>query len=251
MVVAVIPARYASTRFPGKPLVDLWGKTMIRRVWERTCQAASVARVIVATDDERIYEEVSRFGGEVLMTRADHRSGTDRCAEVASLLPQAEVVLNIQGDEPMVLPTQIDLLVQTLHEAPSCSMATLARRISAPDELFNPNAVKVVLSLTGQALYFSRHPIPYVRDTAPEEWLRATAFYKHLGLYAFRRSALLQVARLPVASLEAAEALEQLRWLAHGYTIAVGITEEESVGVDTPEDLQRLLASPPPEDFAS
>lgn len=250
MVVAVIPARYASTRFPGKPLVDLWGKTMVRRVWERVCQAASVARVIVATDDERIYEEVHRFGGEVVMTRADHRSGTDRCAEVASLLPRAEIVLNIQGDEPMVLPMQIDQLVQTLREAPSCSIATLARRISALDELFNPNAVKVVLSLTGQALYFSRHPIPYVRGTAPEEWLRATAFYKHLGLYAFRRSALLQVAALPAAPLEQAEALEQLRWLTHGYTIAVGMTESESIGIDTPEDLQRLLASPPPEDFA-
>ncbi len=245
MVIAIIPARYASTRFPGKPLADIWGKSMLQRVWERAAQAAQVDRVLIATDDEHIYQHAAGFGGEVVMTRADHRSGTDRCAEVAAHLPEADIVLNIQGDEPFVQPDQIDLLVQTLRQALTCPIATLVKRISAPEELFNPNVVKVVFSEHHQALYFSRHPIPYLRGVVPEEWLQVGTFYKHLGLYAFRREALLQMAQLASSPLEAAESLEQLRWLAHGYPIAVGITHTDSIGIDTPEDLQRLLSKPP------
>ncbi len=245
MVVAVIPARYASSRFPGKPLADIWGKSMIRRVWEQASQASSVGRVVVATDDARIYEHAQGFGAEVFMTDVGHRSGTDRCAEVARQLPEADIVLNVQGDEPFVQPGQLDLLVRVLLDAPDMPIATLAKAISKAEELFSPHAVKVVFSHAGRALYFSRQPIPYVRDAPQEVWLQRAAFFKHLGLYAFRREALLGVAQLPVAPLEEAESLEQLRWLAHGYNIAVGITEQESLSIDTPEDLARLLAGGP------
>lgn len=248
MVVAIIPARYASTRFPGKPLADIWGKSMLQRVWEQARKTASVERVIVATDDERIYEHVRAFGGEVVMTRPDHRSGTDRCAEVVASIENAEIVLNIQGDEPFVQPEQIDLLVRTLTEGPSYPIATLVKRIRTTEELFNPNVVKAVFSQYRQALYFSRHPIPFVRGVAPEAWLEAGEFYKHLGLYAFRPDALWQIAQLPPSPLELAESLEQLRWLTHGYGIAIGITDLESAGIDTPEDLQRLLAGPRPDE---
>ncbi len=248
VVIAIIPARYASTRFPGKPLADIWGKSMLQRVWEQARKSTLVERVIIATDDERIYEHAHAFGGEVIMTRSDHRSGTDRCAEVATSIENAEIILNIQGDEPFVQPEQTDLLVRTLTEAPPCPIATLVKRIRTPEELFNPNVVKAVFAQNRQALYFSRHPIPFVRGVAPEVWLTAGEFYKHLGLYAFRRDALLQVAQLPPSPLEVAESLEQLRWLAHGYSIAVGITDAESMGIDTPEDLQRLLAGPRPDE---
>ncbi|MCS7036671.1 MAG: 3-deoxy-manno-octulosonate cytidylyltransferase [Saprospiraceae bacterium] len=244
MVVAIVPARYASTRFPGKPLADIWGKSMLQRVWEQACKSAAVGRVIVATDDPRICEHASAFGAEAVMTSPEHRSGTDRCAEVAARLSDADIVLNIQGDEPFVKPEQIDLLVQTLVEAPTCSIATLVKPISSTEELFNPNVVKAVFSESRQSLYFSRHPIPYVRGVAPEAWLEVAEFYKHLGLYAFRRDALLQLAQLPTSPLEQAESLEQLRWLAHGQRIVIGITHLESVGIDTPEDLQRLLNGP-------
>ncbi|MCS6928584.1 MAG: 3-deoxy-manno-octulosonate cytidylyltransferase [Saprospiraceae bacterium] len=248
MVVAVIPARYASTRFPGKPLVDIWGKSMLQRVWERVCMATSVKRVVIATDDERIYEHARSFGAEVIMTRADHRSGTDRCAEAVAGIEAADIVLNIQGDEPFVQPDQINLLVRTLREEPECPIATLVKRICDQEELFSPNVVKAVFSERRRALYFSRHPIPFVRGAAPETWLAKTVFYKHIGMYAFRRSVLLQLAQLPDSPLEQAESLEQLRWLAHGYDLAVGITEQESISIDTPEDLQRLLATLKPAD---
>jgi len=248
VVVAVIPARYGSTRFPGKPLVDIRGKSMIQRVWERTQAAPAVGRVVVATDDERIAEHVRAFGGEVMLTRADHRSGTDRCAEVAAQLPEAEVVLNVQGDEPFVHPEQIELLVQTLREHPDCAVATLAKRIEQAHELFSPHVVKVVFSAQQRALYFSRQPIPYVRQTPSEEWIETTAFYKHLGLYAFQRATLLQLAQLPPSALERAESLEQLRWLESGHSIAVGLTTLDTVGIDTPEDLERLLVYLPDEE---
>lgn len=240
MVLGVIPARYASTRFPGKPLALIAGKSMIQRVYEQACQARLVERVVVATDDARILEHVRAFGGEVLLTRPEHPSGTDRCAEVARKFPAAELILNIQGDEPFVQPEQIDLLAETLLRNARCPIATLAKRIEQPDLLHNPNAVKVVFSPKHGAIYFSRHPIPFVRGIAPEHWLEHTDFYKHIGLYAFRRNALLRIARLPPTALERAESLEQLRWLEHGLRIAVGITELETIGVDTPEDLERL-----------
>ena len=240
MILAVIPARYASTRFPGKPLVDIGGKTMIRRVFEQVMQASLVDRAIVATDDERIRDHVRAWGGEVMMTRSDHPSGTDRCAEVARKFPDADFVLNVQGDEPFVQPQQINLLAETLTGDRRFSIATLAKKMEQPDMLFNPNVVKVVFAeQSGAAIYFSRHPIPFVRGASPEEWMTQQPFYKHIGLYGFRRSTLLRIARLQPTPLERAESLEQLRWLEYGLRIRVGITNLETVGIDTPEDLMK------------
>jgi 3-deoxy-manno-octulosonate cytidylyltransferase (CMP-KDO synthetase) len=240
MHLGIIPARFASTRFPGKPLTDIAGKSMIRRVYEQACQAKSLDKVVVATDDDRIFEHVESFGGAVMRTRADHPSGTDRCAEVARRFPGAQLILNIQGDEPFIQPEQIDLLTETLLRQSRFSIATLAKQIDDPALLQNPNLVKVVFSEKQGALYFSRHPIPFLRGTPPEHWLEHHTYYKHIGLYGFRRQALLRVARLAPTALERAESLEQLRWLEHGIRIAVGITEWETVGIDTPADLLRL-----------
>lgn len=243
MVLGIIPARFASTRFPGKPLVLIHGKSMIQRVYEQVEQARRVNRVVVATDDTRIYEHVRSFGGEVLLTRADHPSGTDRCAEVAQQFPEAEWVLNIQGDEPFIQPEQIDLLAETLSQSARFSIATLAKQIEQPEQLHNPNVVKVVFSRRFSALYFSRHPIPYLRNHPASDWLAHHAFYKHIGLYGFSRKTLLRVALLRPTPLEQAESLEQLRWLEHGYRIAVGVTTRETAGIDTPEDLERVERS--------
>lgn len=237
MLLAVIPARWASTRFPGKPLADIGGKTMIRRVYEQVLQAKRVDAALVATDDERIFEHVRSFGGQVLMTRADHPSGTDRCAEAAEQFPQADYVLNVQGDEPFVQPEQIDLLADTLLNRPEFHIATLAKKIEQPEQLFNPNVVKIVFSEKNGAIYFSRHPIPFVRGVESENWLAQHVFYKHIGLYGFRRDTLADIARLSPTPLECAESLEQLRWLENGLRIAVGITHLETAGIDTPEDL--------------
>jgi 3-deoxy-manno-octulosonate cytidylyltransferase (CMP-KDO synthetase) len=239
MVLGIIPARYASTRFPGKPLAVLDGKTMIQRVVEQAQKATLLDRIAVATDDERIYQHVRSFGGEVWRTRVAHPSGTDRCAEVAKHFPKAQYVLNIQGDEPFVQPGQIDLLVDTLISHRQFPIATLAKLIEQPDLLHNPNIVKVVFSALKGAVYFSRHPIPYVRNHPPDDWLRHHAYYKHIGLYGFRRTALLRIAKMAPTPLEKAESLEQLRWLEHGLRIAVGITTLETIGIDTPEDLVR------------
>lgn len=240
MILAVIPARYASTRFPGKPLVLIEGKTMIQRVWEQVAQSSRVAEAVVATDDDRIAAHVAAFGGRVVRTRSDHPSGTDRCAEVAQLFPQADFVLNIQGDEPFVQPQQIDLLADTLCSDTAFSIATLAKRIEQAELLFNPNIVKVVFAENGQALYFSRHPIPFVRGQELENWLSKQAFFKHIGLYGFRRETLMHIAGLSPTPLERAESLEQLRWLENGLPIRVGETELESIGIDTPEDLLKI-----------
>ncbi len=240
MILAVIPARYASTRFPGKPLVDLGGKTMIQRVVEQVAQSRQVDRAVVATDDPRIFDHVRSWGGEVLMTRPGHLSGTDRCAEVAQKFPKANFILNVQGDEPFIQPAQIDLLAETLLSDPQVPIATLAKKIEQSEMLFNSNIVKAVFSETGRAIYFSRHPIPFVRGVEPENWLAQQNFYKHIGLYGFRRTTLLEIARLSPTPLERAESLEQLRWLEHGFRIQVGITDLETVGIDTPEDLDKF-----------
>ncbi len=240
MVLAVIPARYASTRFPGKPLVDIGGKTMIRRVYEQVGKSQRVDQAVVATDDLRIFDHVRSWGGEVMMTRPEHPSGTDRCAEVARRFPAAKFVLNVQGDEPFIQPEQIDLLADTLISDRRFSIATLVKKIEQPEMLFNSNVVKAVFSESGAAIYFSRHPIPFVRGTTPEHWWEKQFFYKHIGLYGFRKSTLLRLARLSPTPLELAESLEQLRWLEHGFRIRVGITELETVGIDTPEDLKEL-----------
>lgn len=213
---------------------------MIQRVLEQVNQSVRVNRVVVATDDERILNHVLQLGGEVMMTSAHHPSGTDRCAEVAERFPEADLVLNIQGDEPFIQPQQVDLLADTLLHNSQSTIATLAKKIDQVDYLTNPNMVKVVFSEQIGAIYFSRHPIPYVRGVPPEFWLEKQDFYKHIGLYGFRRDALTEIARLSPTPLEIAESLEQLRWLEHGYRIAVGVTEWETIGVDTPEDLERL-----------
>lgn len=236
--LGIIPARYASSRFPGKPLAVLGGKSMIRRVYERAGQADLLSRIVVATDDERIFDHVQDFGGEALMTSPEHRSGTDRCAEVASQLSDYEIVVNIQGDEPFIDPVQIDQLVR-LFEREETQVATLARQIRDEDSLFNPNVVKVVLTADGRALYFSRSTIPHLRSLPREQWLTTGVFYQHIGLYGFQRSTLLAVTQLPPGKYEQWESLEQLRWLEHGFRIVVGLTNRQTIGVDTPEDIQR------------
>lgn len=213
---------------------------MIQRVYEQARKSSSIERVIVATDDQRIFDHVHAFGGEVLMTSSDHRSGTDRCAEVAARLPEFELVINIQGDEPFIRPQQIDLAVAPLLQIPDAQIATLAKQITDIEMVHNPNVVKVVCSLHGRALYFSRNPIPYVRDRRPEEWLETGRFFKHIGLYAFKSSVLQKIAQLPPSELESMEGLEQLRWLENGYSIEVSFTSEETLGIDRPEDLEKV-----------
>jgi 3-deoxy-manno-octulosonate cytidylyltransferase (CMP-KDO synthetase) len=237
-VVVLIPARFASSRFPGKPLADIDGRPMIEHVYRRAAASTAVARVMVATDDLRIAAAVASFGGEVRLTRSDHPSGTDRLAEVAHTLDE-DVIVNVQGDEPLLDPRAIAEAVAPFSD-PSVSMTTLYRRIESPDELTNPNVVKVVVDRAGFALYFSRAPIPYVRGPQ-REW---PPRYRHVGLYAYRRTTLLVLASLDPTPLERAESLEQLRALEYGIRIKAVETEYESIGVDTPEDLvavKRLL----------
>lgn len=229
----MIPARFASVRFPGKALARIGGRTMLQHVYERASQARYLTRILIATDDERIREEAAGFGAPVRMTHAGHPSGTDRVAEAASSEP-AEIVVNIQGDEPLIDPAAIDAAVLALLEDSEAPMATLRKAIEHPAELANPNVVKLVADLAGNALYFSRSAIPYVRGDQPHTW------YKHIGLYVYRRDFLLAYPDLPVGPLERAERLEQLRALENGYRIRAVETEYESFGVDTPEDLERV-----------
>ena len=234
---AIIPARYASTRFPGKPLALLGNKPVIQHVYE---QASSVlSDVWVATDDDRIREAVKKFGGRVVMTRADHKSGTDRIEEAAEKTgTQADVVINIQGDEPFVQPSQIKTLMQLFDNADT-QIGTLGKHFENIEAVNNPNSPKIVTDKQGFALYFSRSVIPYIRGAQDNEWLSHFPFLKHLGLYAYRREVLHEITQLPQSPLEIAESLEQLRWLENGYRIRVGLTDVETVGIDTPEDLQR------------
>jgi 3-deoxy-manno-octulosonate cytidylyltransferase (CMP-KDO synthetase) len=241
-IVGVIPARFASTRLPGKPLLSDTGWPLIRHVVEAARRAQSLGRIIVATDDRRIADAVAGFGGEVAMTRADHPTGTDRVAEVAAGLPGARIIVNLQGDEPEVSGASLDRVVSMLEDDPEAVMATLATPIRDEATYRDPACVKVVCSSRGRALYFSRSPIPCHRDGLPDV---ATAprpiAHLHLGLYAYRRDFLLTIATLPPSPLEAAEKLEQLRVLDAGYPIAVGVVEEASVGIDTPEDYRRFV----------
>jgi 3-deoxy-manno-octulosonate cytidylyltransferase (CMP-KDO synthetase) len=240
MILAVIPARYASTRFPGKPLVEIKGKTMIQRVYEQVSLSQKVNNIVVATDDERIYQHVISFGGNAMMTLSSHISGSDRCSEVAQHYPDAKLILNIQGDEPFIQPEQIDLLVETLLLHDYAGIASIAKQITDTDTLFNHNVVKVVMSNHHHALYFSRSPIPFVRGEAPDNWIQKADFHKHIGLYGFKRHVLLRLATLSPTALELSESLEQLRWLSQGFVIAMGITTLETIGVDTPEDLLKF-----------
>ncbi len=235
--MAIIPARYASTRFPGKPLAVLCGKTVIQRVYE---QVSSVLdEVYVATDDQRIYDCVTGFGGRAVMTREDHKSGTDRIEEaVEKIHSSADVIINVQGDEPFIQPSQIKTLM-SLFDDPDTQIGTLGKLFESIEAVENPNSPKIVTDNRGFALYFSRSVIPYIRGKERKEWFGEYPFLKHLGIYAYRREVLKEVTLLPQSSLEKAESLEQLRWLQNGYRIRVGLTDVETVGIDTPEDLQR------------
>jgi 3-deoxy-manno-octulosonate cytidylyltransferase (CMP-KDO synthetase) len=237
----IIPARYASTRLPGKPLLKSTGKYLVQHVYEQACGARHASDVIVATDDPRIVAAVESFGGRVEMTRRDHVSGTDRIAEIAARL-DADILINLQGDEPLVEPASLDLLVDLLSLDPSASMATLAVPLRSEEQWRNPNCVKVVCDDAGRALYFSRSPIPCVRDGRPDFNARPARFLQHLGLYAYRRSFLLQLAATPPAPLEVMEKLEQLRVLALGMRIQVGLVEHAGQGVDTREDYAAFVA---------
>jgi 3-deoxy-manno-octulosonate cytidylyltransferase (CMP-KDO synthetase) len=243
-IVAVIPARFASTRLPGKPLLADTGKPLIQHVVEAARRARKIGRVIVATDDPRIAAAVTGFGGEAAMTRADHPSGTDRVAEVAAGLPDARIVVNLQGDEPEISGAALDLVVSLLEDDPDVPMATLATPIRGESVYRDPSCVKVVRARSGRALYFSRSPIPCHRDglPAPDAPGQAPLAYLHLGLYAYRREFLLRMAGLPPSPLETTEKLEQLRVLEAGYPIAVGIVAEPSIGIDTPDDYRRFVA---------
>jgi 3-deoxy-manno-octulosonate cytidylyltransferase (CMP-KDO synthetase) len=235
-VIAVIPARYGSTRLPGKPLVTLAGKSMIQRVYERVKLAQRVNRVIVATDDDRILKAVQEFGGEARMTRPDHRTGTERVAEVAAH-ESGDVFVNVQGDEPLLDPAAVDTAVGALLKEPQVTIATVATPIKVPADIMDPNICKVVLDFDENALYFSRAPIPWVRDTAGHVQAR---HLKHLGLYVFRREALLDYPTLPQGELERIEQLEQLRWLENGWKIRVAEVEHDAVSVDVPDDIARV-----------
>ena len=236
-IIAVIPARFGSTRLPGKPLLSDTGRPLIQHVVEAARRGSRLDRVIVATDDPRIADAVARFGGECVLTRADHPSGTDRVAEVAAGLPEAGIVVNLQGDEPEISGAALDLVVSVLEDHPEAPMATLATPIRDESVYRDPACVKVVCSRSGGALYFSRSPIPCHRDGLPADALGLL----HLGLYAYRRDFLLGLAALPPSPLERAERLEQLRVLEAGYPIAVGIVDEPSIGIDTPDDYQRFV----------
>lgn len=237
-VVGIIPARYASTRFPGKPLALIKGKPMIQRVYEQALKSKLDA-VVIATDDVRIADAVMDFGGQYVMTSPNHRSGTDRCCEALDLLKtKYDAVVNIQGDEPFIDPKQIDLLVDLILRDDT-PLASLAKRIDDADELFSPNAVKVVVNQEGNALYFSRNPIPFMRNVDRDEWLAKGRFYKHIGIYAYKADVLHQVAHMEPSALEQAESLEQLRWLENGLAIRMALSDAENISIDTPDDLHR------------
>lgn len=238
-ILGVIPARYGSTRFPGKPLAIINGKSMIQRVYEQAQKATALAQVVVATDDARIQEAVNSFGGTVIMTNPEHPSGTDRCQEALSATGPFDIVINIQGDEPFIDPHNIDLLA-ACFENPDTQIATLVKQVEDGETLCNPNKIKVALTRNLNALYFSRTAIPYYRGEA-KDWLTQHTYYSHIGIYAYRASVLQEITQLPPSALELTEKLEQLRWLENGYSIKVAITESEAESIDTPEDLEKML----------
>ncbi len=241
-IIGIIPARYASTRFPGKPLTIINGKSMIQRVYEQVSLAKTISKIIVATDDGRIEAHVKAFGGNVCMTSENHNSGTERCFEVVETINDMEidVVINIQGDEPYINPTQIDLLASAFVNK-EIEIATLIKQIHQNEELLSPNVVKVVKDLHQKAIYFSRSPIPYLRGDVMQDWLTKADYYKHIGIYAYRSAILKKIVALPLSNLEKTESLEQLRWIENGFSIHTAITEFESIAIDTPEDLKKLI----------
>ncbi|WP_304068604.1 3-deoxy-manno-octulosonate cytidylyltransferase [Pedobacter glucosidilyticus] len=239
-ILGVIPARFASTRFPGKPLIDLAGKSMIQRVYEQTQQASSLADVIVATDDTKIFQAVKQFGGNVIMTADTHISGTDRCAEVAQKVSGFDALINIQGDEPLIDPNQINLVAGCFNDI-STQIATLVKKIETYEELYNFNTPKVLLNNKKEAIYFSRQTLPYVRDVESTKWLEKHTFYKHIGIYGYKTPTLSIISQLEIGSLEKAEGLEQLRWIENGFNIKVAITQTDTLAIDTPADVNKVL----------
>lgn len=244
-IIGIIPARFGSTRFPGKPLVDIHGKSMIQRVYEQARKCEALSDVIVATDDERIERAVADFNGKVCLTSIKHPSGTDRCAEVVEKLkPDCDAVVNIQGDEPFIDPRQISL-VCSCFEDERTELATLVKKISSSGILFNPNTPKVIINENQFALYFSRQAIPYLRGIEEKNWVNNHTFYQHIGIYGYRVKVLRKITKLEPSQLEKAESLEQLRWIENGYRIKTALTSVETVAIDTPEDLNRVIMSYP------
>jgi 3-deoxy-manno-octulosonate cytidylyltransferase (CMP-KDO synthetase) len=240
----IIPARYASSRFPGKPLAMIGNKTMVQRVYDQASKI--LQQVWIATDDNRIFDVVSEFGGKVIMTSPNHLSGTDRCAEAIRKITdesgnKIDVVVNIQGDEPFIKPEQIALLLECFSDE-NVELATLVRKVEPGEDIFNPNQPKVILNLKGDAIYFSRAAIPFLRDTEKSLWSKTHTYYKHIGLYAYRSETLKKITRLSRSSLEISESLEQNRWLENGFRIRTATTDWESIGIDTPDDLERAKA---------
>jgi len=241
MIAGIIPARYASSRFPGKPLADIEGKSMIRRVYEQAIKSTKLDKVVVATDDERILRHVQEFGGIAVMTQAKHQSGTDRCMEALGQLGGSfDYVINIQGDEPFIDPSQIDTLASVLQDG-NTEIATLIIRVDNSEILFDTGEVKVVLNPAMEALYFSRAVIPFLKDVPTNGWHLRRNYYRHVGMYAYRTDVLQQLTKLPVSSLEKAESLEQLRWLEAGFKVKCALTEHDSHCIDTPEDIEKVL----------
>jgi len=243
-ILGIIPARYDSTRFPGKPIAIINGKPMIQRVYKQASKSKTLSKVIVATDDIRIVEVVKQIDGEVMITSKDHKSGTERCNEVFEQLKKSnevfDVIVNIQGDEPYIKPEQIDAVTDCFSN-PNVQIATLKKKINTNDELFNPNVNKVIVDQNQEAIYFSRNPIPYLKNIEKDSWLENHDYYKHIGIYAYRSSILEEITKLKSSSLEIAESLEQLRWLENGYRIKVLETIYDSIAVDIPEDLSKFL----------
>jgi 3-deoxy-manno-octulosonate cytidylyltransferase (CMP-KDO synthetase) len=242
--IGIIPSRYESSRFPGKPLAVIGGKSMIQRVYEQACKALDI--VYVATDDQRIAEEIKRFGGHFVLTSPHHKSGTDRLAEAMQLIRKElnirfEGVVNIQGDEPFIEPRQIEEIMECFTHRET-EIATLIKKITDSDDIFNPNKPKVIFDHQMKAIYFSRSPIPYIRHAEKEQWIKSFAFYRHIGMYAYRTDVLSKITRLKQSPLELAESLEQNRWIENGYTIRVSKTAFDSIGIDTPEDLEKASA---------
>lgn len=239
-ILGVIPARFASTRFPAKPLVDIGGQTMIERVYRQAKKSTRLSNVVVATDNAKILNHVVAFGGQAVMTAESHPSGTDRAFEaLTQQSEQYDYVINIQGDEPFIAPEQIDLLASLLDS--KTELATLVKKIDTAEQLFNPNVVKVVINHLQEGIYFSRSPIPHLRGKQETEWLTNHTFYKHIGMYAYRADILEKITKLPQSSLEKAESLEQLRWIENGFNIKVAATNLETIGIDTPEDLEKAI----------
>ncbi|NOY51588.1 MAG: 3-deoxy-manno-octulosonate cytidylyltransferase [Chlorobi bacterium] len=244
-ILGIIPARYASSRFPGKPLALINGKSMIQRVYEQVSKSKSISKTVVATDDDRIVDAVINFGGEVMSTSAEHPNGTSRCFEVYKKLDSEkpgfyDAVVNIQGDEPFIEPSQIAMLCSLISKK-NTQIATLAKKIIATDELFNPNVVKLVFGLHKNVLYFSRNPIPFNRNIDEDGWAENCDYYKHIGIYGFKPEVFDEINQLTPSKLEETENLEQLRWLENGYQIKADITETETIGIDSPEDLRKLI----------